>query len=92
MTNIVFNTTKELGDITESEMLEIAYNLNSIEPSAGGVMPESAAEWANGFMGSLGGFSVFMVLTVASVALILAAPTLIKEFRNFWNKPKTIRN
>jgi hypothetical protein len=92
MTQTAFNTHQNLDDLSDTEMLEIAYQLNQVEPGAGGVMPESAMQWADSLLGPLGGFGVFMIVTVASVALILAAPTLIKECRAFLNKPKTIRN
>lgn len=91
MTKSDIQIPQDFRQLSDQEMLEIAFKLNDLEPGAGGVMPESFAQWAVGNVQILSGFEAFMVLTFITLFIAFGLPSFIQYMRSLFS-PKRTRN
>jgi hypothetical protein len=79
-----------LNTMSDADMLEVAYKLNDIEPSALSGAPEEIMFQSAGVLSSMEGNGV-MLLVGASLVLLFAAPILYKQLK-MAVAPKTRRS
>ncbi len=83
MTTNTFTQSTSLTEISDAEMLSIAYDLNSIEPGAGLPMAADASFWAGFALDGALVLNVFGIVLFFAWVAVVFAPTISQYLRMF---------
>ncbi|MCD8563272.1 MAG: hypothetical protein LRY54_04415 [Alphaproteobacteria bacterium] len=88
MTNAVLNTTQPLDHLSESQMTDIAYALNAIEPGAG-AHDHDMVSGSMGLLQMLSGFEWGAVVLALCLAVVFSVPNFRTRARHIWHTLRT---
>ena len=83
MTTKTLDLSTDLNEMSEADMLSIAYDLNSIEPGAGVPMVTDASFWSDFAIAPETLLNVMGVVLFIVWALVVFSPSVSQYFRMF---------
>ena len=89
MTKNDINIPQDLSQLSEGNMLEIAFKLIELVPGAGGILPQTSAEWAIGNAQIFSGFEAFIALTFITMVVAFGLPSFVQYIRNSFISKRT---